>query len=50
MADYARIYGFRTYTETSICNHEEDFTWIADNCYMTNAEYDFLEEILENEY
>ena len=49
VADYARIYGFRTYTRKSIRNHEEDYTRIGRNCYMANDEFAMLEEILESE-
>ena len=28
---------------------EEEYTWLGDNCYLSNSEYEMLEEILEKE-
>ena len=50
MAACAIAYGFKVYTRKNIRNHEEDFTWIEDNCYLTNGDYAMFEEILENEF
>jgi len=50
MAAYAIAYGFRLYSGKNIADKEEDFTWIGENCYMTNSEYEILEEILEKEF
>ncbi len=50
MAAYAIAYGFRLYSGMNIDDNEEDFTWIGENCYMTNSEYEILEEILEKEF
>ena len=49
MSAYARIYGFRIYALTEIKGREEDFTWIGQNNYMLNADYELLEEILSND-
>ena len=50
MAAYAIAYGFRLYSGKNIADNEEDYTWIGDNCYMTNSEYEILEEILEKKF
>ena len=50
MAAYAIVYGFRLYSKKNIRRHEEDYTWIGNNCYMTNGDYAMLEEILEKEF
>jgi len=50
MAACAIAYGFRLYTKKNIRNHEEDYTWIEDDCYMTNGDYAMFEEILEKEF
>ena len=50
MAACAIAYGFKVYTRKNIRNHEEDFTWIEDNCYLTNGDYAMFEEIMENEF
>ena len=50
MAAYAIAYGFRLYSRKNIRNHEEDYTWIEDDCYMTNGDYAMFEEILEKEF
>ena len=50
MAACAIAYGFKVYTRKNIRNHEEEFTWIEDNCYLTNGDYAMFEEILENEF
>ena len=49
MSAYARIYGFQIYAHTEIKGREEDFTWIGQNNYMLNADYELLEEILSND-
>ena len=49
MSAYARIYGFQIYAHTEIKGREEDFTWIGQNNYMLNADYELLEEILIND-
>ena len=50
MAAYAIAYGFKVYTRKNIRNHEDDYTWIADNCYLTNGDYAMFEEILDKEF
>jgi len=50
MAAYAIAYGFRLYTRKNISNHEEDYTWIEDNWYMSNGDYAMFEEILDKEF
>jgi hypothetical protein len=50
MAAYAIAYGFTVYTRKSIRFHEEEFTWIADNCYLENGDYAMFEEIIEKEF
>jgi len=50
MAACAIAYGIRLYTKKDIRNHEEDYTWIEDDCYMTNGDYAMFEEILEKEF
>ena len=50
MAAYAIAYGFRLYTRKNIRNHEEDYTWIEDNWYMSNGDYAMFEEILDKEF
>ena len=50
MAACAIAYGFKVYTRKNIRNHEEDFTWIEDNCYLTNGDYAMFEEIMEKEF
>ena len=50
MATCAIAYGFKIYTRKNIRNHEDDYTWIADNCYLTNGDYAMFEEILDKEF
>ena len=50
MAAYAIAYGFTLYSKKSIRNHEEDYTWIEDNWYMSNGDYAQFEEIMEKEF
>lgn len=50
MAAYARIYGFQVVNARSIKGHEEDYTYLEADCYITNGEYDMLTEILEKEF
>ena len=50
MAAYARIYGFQIVNAKSIKGHEEDYTRLETDCYITNSEYDMLTEILEKEF
>ena len=50
MAAYAIAYGFTLYSRKSIRNHEEDYTWIEDNWYMSNGDYAQFEEIMEKEF
>ena len=50
MAAYAIVYGFRLYSKKNIRCHEEDYTWIGNDCYMTNGDYAMLEEILDKEF
>ncbi len=50
MAAYAKIYGFNVVTEESIRGHEEDYTCLGDDNFLSNAEYAMLEEIMEKDY
>ena len=50
MAAYARIYGFQVVNARSIKGHEENYTCLGADCYITNGEYDMLTEILEKEF
>ena len=50
MAAYARIYGFQIVDGKYIQGHEEEFTCLGDDCYLSNGEYEVLQEILEKEF
>ena len=50
MAAYARIYGFQVVDGKHIEGREEEFTCLGGNCYLSNGEYEMLEEILEKEF
>ena len=50
MAAYARIYGFQVVDGKHIEGREEKFTCLGGNCYLSNGEYEMLEEILEKEF
>ena len=49
MAAYAKIYGFQVVDRKHIKGRDEEYTWLGDNCYLSNSEYEMLEEILEKE-
>ena len=50
MAAYARIYGFQVVDGKHIEGREEEFTCLGGNCYLSNGEYEMLEEIIEQEF
>ena len=50
MDAYARIYGFQVVDSKHIKGLEEEFTCLCGNCYLSNGEYEMLEEILEKEF
>ncbi|MBP3394021.1 MAG: hypothetical protein J6M38_05845 [Lentisphaeria bacterium] len=50
MAAYARIYGFQVVDGKHIEGREKEFTCLGGNCYLSNGEYEMLEEILEKEF
>lgn len=50
MAAYARIYGFQVVDGKHIEGREEEFTCLGGNYYLSNGEYEMLEEILEKEF
>ena len=47
MADYARIYGISTWNHDQIKGHAEDYIRLGGDCYISESDYEFLEEILE---
>ena len=48
---YAIAYGFRIYQKRKIPSGKTDeFICIGKNCYMSNADYEMLEEILSKEF
>ena len=49
MAAYAKLYGFQIVVDRDIKGHEEDYTCLGGNCYLSNGEYEMLVEILEKE-
>lgn len=49
MADYARIYGISTWNHDQIKGHAEDYIRLGEDCYISESDYEFLEEILEKE-
>ena len=46
MAAYAKIYGFQVVDRKHIKGREEEYTWLGDNCYLSNSEYEMLEETI----
>lgn len=50
MAAYARIYGLTVFSGKEIAGNEENYISVGDNRYMTNSDFEFLEEILNNEF
>ena len=49
MAVYAQRYGFRTYIKKEICGREDDFVCLDGDCYISNADFEMLEEIIDKE-
>ena len=49
MADYARIDGSSTWNRDQNKGHAEDYIRLGTNCYISESDYEFLEEILEKE-
>lgn len=50
MAAYARIYGFQVVDAKSIKGNEDAYTSVGDGRYLTNGDFEMLEEILNNEF
>lgn len=46
MAAYAKIYGFQVVDRKHIKGREEEYTWLGDNCYLSNSEYEMSENFI----
>ena len=49
MAAYARIYGIRIYSYNQIRRNTENYIRLSADCYILEADYDYLEELLDKE-
>ena len=49
MAAYARIYGITTYSYNQIRGNSENYIRLSADCYILEADYDYLEELLDKE-
>ena len=49
MAAYARIYGIRIYSYNQIRGNTENYIRLSADCYILEADYDYLEELLDKE-
>ena len=49
MAAYARIYGIRIYSYNQIRGNAENYIRLSADCYILEADYDYLEELLGKE-
>ena len=49
MAAYARIYGITIYSYNQIRGNTEFYIRLGADCYILEADYDYLEELLDKE-
>ncbi len=49
MAAYARIYGITIYSYNQIRGNTEIYIRLGADCYILEADYDYLEELLDKE-
>lgn len=50
MASIAKAYGIRIYTHKEIRGHENEFTCIETGAYIQSGYYDYLCEIIDENY